>query len=161
MTSQVSDQFSSAAAYGDGGASLPDFNHPEIIKVDKAYTPDGRTCLGRLAGTTACYRGYVAHWRLIDRHLYLTRLVGFYKIRDELSPIFADWFSGWIIVGHGEFEPQGFHPSESTRSRCAAFKFQNGELVLERHWLYNSSLDLPAWLQYLDFQTSLDQLGDA
>ena len=161
MTTQVSDNFSSATACGGGGAHLPNFDHPEIIKIDEPYAPDGRICVGRLAGSTACYRGYVANWRLKDHRLYLTRLVGYYRILDEQSPIFADWFSGWIIVAHGEVAGENLFPAESTRPNAAAFKFQNGELILEKHWRYDSALELPAWLQYASFQSSLEPLGDA
>ena len=37
----------------------------------------------------------------------------------------------------------------------------SGVLLLEKHWHNDSTVDLPAWLQYAEFQTSLQQFGDA
>ncbi|MBC8767364.1 hypothetical protein H4O18_05105 [Arenibacter sp. BSSL-BM3] len=63
--------------------------------------------------STACWRGYIGSWELINNRLYLVDFSG--KIEDEkivdvgldyLFPgkkrVFAQWFSGTIRVPHGK-----------------------------------------------------------
>jgi hypothetical protein len=87
--------------------------------------------------STACWRGYVAQWSIIDDQLYL---VGFLPegIRD-LKEIFgnefvegkvkADWFSGKIISPQGKelyYVHMGY---ESLYERELEFKFDKGKLL--------------------------------
>jgi hypothetical protein len=47
--------------------------------------------------STACYRNYVATWKIIDDKLYLAKLSGAYAlVNDEQD--FVDWYSGTIKI---------------------------------------------------------------
>ncbi len=160
MTRQVSDRFRSPQVSGDGGAFLPSDEHPDIIRVREPYAPEGMFCRGNFAGSTACQRGYAADWVLKDKRLYLARLVGFYRLRDEQEPVFADWFSGWIVVGHGEPEGDRLSMIEPTRPEAAAFGFRKGVLTSERHWRIDRSRQQSPWSQFSAFCESLERHRD-
>lgn len=52
--------------------------------------------------STACWRGYVASWELKDKKLYLVDVNGKFRLKQK-APLFANWFSGEIIVPAGEY----------------------------------------------------------
>ncbi len=50
--------------------------------------------------STACSRHYIGSWEIKDNRLYLLDIKGKYKIIGK-TPIFAEYFSGTIIVTSG------------------------------------------------------------
>lgn len=46
-------------------------------------------------GSTACWRGYIASWRVEDNKLYLVDIFGSSELVGD-EPLLADWFSGTI-----------------------------------------------------------------
>lgn len=96
--------------------------------------------------STACWRGYLATWEIKKDKLFLTELeayVGNYS-KVELSylfpgkkEVFAEWFSGEIIVQHGKML-QYFHAGyESIYEKEMYLIFENGVLS-DRREAYNS-----------------------
>lgn len=51
--------------------------------------------------STACWRQYGGTWEIKDNKLYLVNLDGRFKLTGK-TPIFADWFTGTLIVPQGE-----------------------------------------------------------
>jgi len=51
--------------------------------------------------SSACRRGYIGSWEIKDNKLYLLDIKGSFKINAP-TPLFADWFSGEILVVSGE-----------------------------------------------------------
>lgn len=98
--------------------------------------------------------GYVEDWELKGGWLYLRRLVGYYKLRNERELLIADWFSGWVVVGYGQIEK--IYPGQLIYLSSTAFRFENGRLNRERLWQYDSSNDFPARLQWAEFFRSLE-----
>ncbi len=91
---------------------------------------------------TACWRGYIASWSVIDNKLYLVEWTGYLKGGDEanisdLFPnqtrVFADWFTGSIVLHMGSEIAYDYIPKyEGTLS----LKFERGVLISEsEHWL--------------------------
>jgi hypothetical protein len=91
-----------------------------------------------VAPSTACWRGYIATWKIIDNKLHLIELDATtenYAKRDItfLFPgqkkVFAEWFSGTIeALGGGliEYHHQGYH---SKYKYSYVHTFENGILV--------------------------------
>lgn len=51
--------------------------------------------------STGCYRGYRGTWEIKDNKLYLKDIAGQYKLKDNNSPVFANWYTGKLhIPGH-------------------------------------------------------------
>ena len=48
-------------------------------------------------GSTACWRGYIASWRVADQKLYLAGIYGAVELVGE-KPLHASWFSGTLCL---------------------------------------------------------------
>lgn len=72
---------------------LPE-NHPQILDV-------GTGKLSFIHGSSACWRRYEGTWEIKQDKLYLVGLSGQFRLVDNI-PVFADWFSGKIIVPQGD-----------------------------------------------------------
>ena len=74
---------------------LPE-NDPRIVEVGKAEL------IGQpLFSSTACWRGYLGIWEVLEGRLYLNKLIGKYRLESPV-PIPADWFSGVLRIPRGE-----------------------------------------------------------
>jgi hypothetical protein len=71
---------------------LPE-THPQILDA-------GTENLSAIHGSTACWRRYEGTWEIKQDKLYLVELIGQYKLVDGI-PVFADWFSGELVVPQG------------------------------------------------------------
>lgn len=76
--------------------ALPE-GHPRIETVDPL--PDARQCGTILS--TACWRQYIGTWEIADGRFYLKKIIGRYHLAGD-APLFADWYSGALIVPRGE-----------------------------------------------------------
>ena len=92
-----------------------------------------------------CWRGYVGIWVLIEDKLYLVELKGYsYNDKKEywdvdmgfLFPhqkkVFAEWFTGEIIIPQGEGYSYDFQSFEPTYERELILKFEKGFIVGKR-----------------------------
>ena len=91
--------------------------------------------------STACWRGYIGTWKIIDAHLYLIRLTGrggdgqkisLNNLFPDQDKVFAHWFSGEVRCPEGKllnYEHMGF---ASTYERDIFLTFKKGVLVSER-----------------------------
>ncbi len=66
---------------------LPSFpeNHPRIAESSSSIA------------STGCYRGYVARWEIRETRLFLLSVEGCYALVGS-EPLFADWFSGRLVI---------------------------------------------------------------
>lgn len=106
----------------------------EIIGDDNPF-PKPRIC------STACWRGYVGTWEIVENKLFLVGLRGFPEENKELSldnifpnlnKVFAEWFSGEIKIPQGKmlhYEHMGYM---SIYEKDLFFKFRKGNLVAKR-----------------------------
>lgn len=62
---------------------------------------------GDIIFSTACWRGYMGTWEIIDNKFYLKDIIGRYQKTTD-DPIFADWFTGVLRIPQGELL-QGIH----------------------------------------------------
>ena len=93
---------------------------------------------------TACYRGYIATWEIIDNHLYLVKLDKNYCGRtnteiplnlifpNKEAPIDANWFSGAIRIPLGKLLHGVRIGYESIYEKDLILKFINGKLISEQ-----------------------------
>lgn len=88
---------------------------------------------------TACWRGYVGTWEVIDGRLYLTQLKGWLKSGEEATletvfpgygeRVFAHWFTDTVRLPQGkqlEYVHMGYG---STYERDLLLRFSKGELI--------------------------------
>ncbi|GHB14115.1 hypothetical protein [Modicisalibacter luteus] len=54
--------------------------------------------------STACHRGYIATWEVVEGQLYLTGLEGRFQLPE--GPVLADWVSGRLLA---PTKPLGVH----------------------------------------------------
>lgn len=91
------------------------------------------------AWCTACWRGYVGSWEVVDNKLYLTEFTGWQPGSDKnveldyLFPsqekVFAEWFSGEIRIPHGEMLAYVHMGFASVYEKDLFLKFVNGVMV--------------------------------
>jgi hypothetical protein len=134
------------------GETLPIFSNPLESYFDAAH-PRPRelfpfTC-------TACWRGYVATWKIENGDLYLVRLVkGDCSSKPEdidAGPIFpgrslpvkADWFSGTLRIPRGKQLMYVHMGYGSVYERERLLSFEKGRLVGE-HTIDNTKGRLPS-----------------
>jgi hypothetical protein len=133
MTTQISDVFRSNDIVGETSGSLPLTEHPGLLHLKEIYVPKDDAELGRYIGSTACYCGYMAEWRLTESRLFLTKVIGYYKLAGA-APLFADWYSEWMVVDHGDLLSHSHFPRQPPREKCTAFRFEGGHLVDQQSW---------------------------
>lgn len=58
-------------------------------------------CPAYYTSSTACWRRYIATWEINEGVLYLSGIVGRYKLLSD-EPIIADWYSNTLKIGLGD-----------------------------------------------------------
>lgn len=91
--------------------------------------------------STACWRGYVGTWKVIDNHLYLTELSAQNEDGQEISladlfpghqKVFVHWFSGEVRCPQGKLLDYVHMGYASTYEKDYFLTFKKGVLVSER-----------------------------
>jgi hypothetical protein len=77
---------------------LPE-DHPRVEKLPAGESEPGDA--GGIVFSTACWRGYVGTWEIKHGRFYLVALEGGYRLHGS-EPLFADWFSGELLIPHGK-----------------------------------------------------------
>ena len=96
--------------------------HARIRKVENQVPQ------GYLTGSTACWRLYVAWWRIRDDALFLAGFTGRYALA-EGEPLLAEWFSGEIRLSPLEAETYA-HTRYVTRiEREILLQVENGRVI--------------------------------
>jgi hypothetical protein len=100
--------------------------------------------------STACWRGYVGTWEILEEKLFLVGLKGFPEENKELSlenifpnqkKVFAEWFSGEIQIPQGKmlhYEHMGYM---SIFEKDLFFEFNKGNLVGKREFDNTKNFD--------------------
>ena len=79
---------------------------------------------------TACWRGYVAFWAIVDQQLVLEKIEGRFRVVGE--PIPADWVSGLFIAGVGGYHSYTHMGFLSTFSSVVEFQIVAGRVTRSR-----------------------------
>ncbi|MFM9847674.1 MAG: hypothetical protein ACKVP3_11000 [Hyphomicrobiaceae bacterium] len=101
MTAQIGDGLTidREPAHLMGCPALP-WHHSRLRKLSEAEALEVSKD-NALIFSTACWRNYVAQWRVEDGRLYLDRITGIYALDGE-EPLFADWVTETLRVARGE-----------------------------------------------------------
>jgi len=70
----------------------------EEVERKEKYTYRGPAYF---TSSTACWRRYIATWEIKEGVLYLSNIVGRYKLLSD-EPIIADWYSNTLKIGLGD-----------------------------------------------------------
>ncbi|MEI8086199.1 MAG: hypothetical protein WCG93_08290 [Paludibacter sp.] len=106
---------------------------------------DNRKDIRFFSPHTACWRGYFGKWKIAYKKLYLTHLVAYiegYEVVDlnYLFPgqknVFANWFSGVIIIPQGEMLEYRHMGYESIFESELLLTFKEG-VLMEEKVIYN------------------------
>lgn len=91
---------------------------------------------------TACFRGYIGTWSIIDDRLYLVDFEGWRPDRSKMALtdlfpqhsgiIFADWFSGKVEIPTGKLLQYIHLGYASTYEKDIILKFHKGVLLSRR-----------------------------
>jgi len=86
--------------------------------------------------SSACWRGYVATWGIVDQKLFLTAVnIGKRNALSVLFPgqesVLADWYSGTLLVPTGKLKTYVHMAYSSTYERYALLTVREGFLVRE------------------------------
>lgn len=100
MTAQFGDQLTidGERVHLMGCPALP-WHHVRLI----ALSPEEaiKTATNTLIFSTACWRQYVASWRLEGGRLYLDKIEGIYRLEGD-EPLFADWVTETLRIANGK-----------------------------------------------------------
>lgn len=93
------------------------------------------------AWSSACWRGYIGRWEVIDGRLYLTELNGDLKSGESVTletmfpgyadGVFAHWFSGTVRCPQGKLLNYIHGGFASTYEKDLFLEFKSGVLVSE------------------------------
>ena len=91
--------------------------------------------------SSACWRGYFSTWELRSSSLFIIKLNAFLKDSKEVdlnylfpgkNEVFADWFTGDIIVPHGKLLQYVHMGYQSIYEKEFILSFNNGILISEK-----------------------------
>jgi hypothetical protein len=74
-------------------------NHPRVISIDPEVA--AREKDNYLLFSTGCRREYRGTWEIKDGQFWLVGLEGRFRL-EGAQPLFAEWFTGVILVPRGE-----------------------------------------------------------
>lgn len=129
--------------------------------------------------TTACWRGYLATWKIERNKLYLAELLsGDFKTQINLSdvfpnqetPVHANWFSGIIRIGKGELINRGeianVLPQFGVWEEELYFRIDRGNVAAmhvvnnrgagrfqsskDREWVFDAVKEIPSAKEWID-----------
>ncbi len=105
---------------------LPE-NHPRVV----AATDEEIAMARGDVFSTACWREYLGTWKIKDGKFYLLRVEGKCKLVGT-KPLFADWYSGILIVPHGELLEYVHAGYASVFEKETQILVENGLVVASR-----------------------------
>ena len=140
MTGQVSEEVTYE------GIELPLLCEPKLPKGEprliRVSDEEARHSEG-FCFTTACWRNYVAEWKVQDGRLYLASVRGIYRLADG-PPLFAAWYTGVLRMAAGRLVDY-FHGGHLSRYEREFFAEVEAGLVVrtwnERHYPEPESAD--------------------
>ncbi|MDG1798459.1 MAG: hypothetical protein P8H35_07815 [Flavobacteriales bacterium] len=99
-----------------------------------------RSDVGFIFKSTALVRGYIGTWEIRNKKLYLASLVGFIQNNKQVdlnylfpkkTEVFANWFSGDIIISEGKLLEKINLGYESVFEKERFLNFKEGILISE------------------------------
>ena len=90
--------------------------------------------------SSSCWRGYTGTWEINDNKLYLVELVNClfekkndlkYMFKQKEDKVFANWFSGNIVIPIGEVLEEGLFGIDDIYEQNIILKFSDGILISE------------------------------
>jgi hypothetical protein len=96
-----------------------------------------------IPSNTACWRGYIASWKIEGHKLYLTEIetenenLKMDKVfPDRQAPVFADWYSGKLRIPQGEML-QYVHMFYQSKFESDLFLLVDNGIIL-REWVVHN-----------------------
>ena len=99
MTAQIGDQLTidGETVHLMGCPALP-WHHPRLVQIPEKVAM--ASVAYSMIFSTACWRQYIASWRIQGGLLFLDHIAGIYCI-DGDEPLFADWVTEELRVSQG------------------------------------------------------------
>ena len=79
--------------------------------------------------STACHRGYIGTWEILNKEFFLVKLEGIYQLTE--SPIFAEWFSGTVTILEDKKLNDEHGGFKSTSEMERLIKIKSGRVISE------------------------------
>ena len=119
------------------GETVPIFSNPLETFFDASHR---RPYFPR--GSTACWRGYIATWKIENEYMYLVRMQDCTQEKKEIplatvfedrpEPVKADWFSGTLRIPRGNMLRYVHMGYGSVYERDLFLTIEKGKLVGEQ-----------------------------
>ena len=106
---------------------------------DRPRTADAEIC-----GSTACWRGYIATWRIRYGKLWLTDVVGQFMLAN--GPVRADWVTGRVRVPFGAMEEYVHSGYDSMYHNVVEFDIREGRVHRQRAFAVPTNEWSTPWL---------------
>jgi|GEM_PF-3768974 len=107
-------------------------DHPKIKYVhswkERDYRTEFRSSVGRYVYTTACGRRYIGTWEIKHKKLFLRHIIGRYELLGG-DPLFADWYSGTLLLPAGPMLHDGHHGYGNVFLRVHLIRIQAGQVT--------------------------------
>ena len=78
--------------------------------------------------SSSCWRGYIGSWEIKSNQFFLTGLSGKYELCENV-PVFAEWFSGTLVVPEGEMLEYVHGGFATVFEREQRINIENGVIV--------------------------------
>lgn len=122
MTAQIRDNIEYDGRKMGVSCDISIRKHPRIRYVDNGERDTF------LTGSTACWRGYIASWKIQDNQLFLTGLEGCLELIGE-DPVPATWVSEKIRLTAGDVVKYVHMGYVSTFEHEIVLKVKKGRVV--------------------------------
>jgi len=108
-------------------------NHPQIVVLtdEQVQQAIAAGTISSFIYSTACWRNYIATWKLEDGKFYLVQIDGIYRV-ESAEPIFADWVTTVIRIPEGKLLHYVHMGFASVYEFETHLKIENGLVVEER-----------------------------
>ncbi len=133
MTAQIGDDLTwKRNTYSLLGA--PDLiHHSRIVEVDDWPQTNCKrrdSCIG----SSACWRGYIASWKIVRNRLFLCGIEGNLALKGK-EPLFAGWMKDWLRIATGDLVNDMHRDFSSTYDGVIEFEVING--FVTRHRMFS------------------------
>jgi hypothetical protein len=132
MTAQIGDDLIwKRNTYSLLGA--PDLaRHPRIVEV-KDWLQSNHKRRDRGIGSSGCWRGYIASWKISRNRLFLCGIEGNLALKGR-EPLFAGWMKDWLRIATGDLVNYMHSDFSSTYDGVVEFEVIKG--LVTRHRMF-------------------------
>jgi len=127
MTVQIQDSLSLEGTPASLACDMEIAEHPRIRRLSDEEAAESSGWVF----STNCHRNFLASWAILDGKLHLIRVEGIYELIGDGS-LFADWYSGTLLVPTGKIVRRPAIGYSSTHERELCIEVKNGVVI--RQW---------------------------